>query len=280
MTKSSGPTLDDDCGKLLLLQAELDGELDAAQAAALAEHRAHCPICRRNEVILAATRRATSAATYHRADPDLVHAVARRLGSLAPPSPSSLPPEQASLPSTAALPSEAALPPTRRGSSLLWKSAATFGAGAALAAAFILTVLPAGSPPLVSVLVDDHIRALQPGHLLDVVSTNQHTVKPWFDGRIDFAPPVKDLSAVGFRLVGGRLDYLQGRSVAVLVYSHGKHVVELFVWPASAGAGEPARAAKDGYNVVHWTSNGMSFFAVSDLEAAGLEEFAQDWRTH
>ena len=261
MTKSSGPTLDDDCGKLLLLQAELDGELDAAQAAALAEHRAHCPICRRNEVILAATRRATSAATYHRADPDLVHAVARRLGSLAPPSPSSL-------------------PPTPRGSSLLWKSAATFGAGAALAAAFILTVLPAGSPPLVSVLVDDHIRALQPGHLLDVVSTNQHTVKPWFDGRIDFAPPVKDLSAVGFPLVGGRLDYLQGRSVAVLVYSHGKHVVELFVWPASAGAGEPARAAKDGYNVVHWTSNGMSFFAVSDLEAAGLEEFAQDWRTH
>ncbi len=162
---------------------------------------------------------------------------------------------------------------------LPWTAVASFGAGAALAAAIIvLTLLPAGAPQLVPALVDDHIRALQPGHLLDVVSTNQHTVKPWFDGKIDFAPPVKDLTAKGFPLLGGRLDYLHGRSVAVLVYSHGKHVVELFVWPAPAGTGEPARASKDGYNLVHWTANGMSFSAVSDLEPLGLEEFARDWR--
>jgi anti-sigma factor RsiW len=113
---------------------------------------------------------------------------------------------------------------------------------------------------------------------LDVVSTNQHTVKPWFDGRLDFAPPVKDLAAAGFPLVGGRLDYVHGRSVAVLVYSHGKHLVELFVWPAAAVKGEPARATRDGYNVLHWTAQGMSLSAVSDLEPAGLEEFARDWQ--
>jgi anti-sigma factor RsiW len=115
--------------------------------------------------------------------------------------------------------------------------------------------LSARRPGLIGALVDDHVRALQPGHLLD-----------------------EDLAAAGFPLLGGRLDYLQGRSVAVLVYSRGKHLIELFVWPAAAGAGEPARAARDGYNVVHWTADGMSFSAVSDLESAGLEEFVGDWR--
>lgn len=241
-----------DCGKLLLLQAELDGELDAAASAALAEHRASCPDCRRNESAILATRQALGRATYHRADPELLRAVAGRLGV-------------------------AQSPPARRGL-LPWRGLATFGAGAALAAAIVMTVLPVGRSDIVAALVDDHVRALQPGHLLDVVSTNQHTVKPWFDGRLDFAPPVKDLAAQGFPLVGGRLDYLQGRSVAVLVYSHGKHVIELFVWPASARAGVPARAGRDGYNIVHWEANAMSFSAVSDLEPSGLEEFARGWR--
>ncbi|HEY2037114.1 MAG TPA: hypothetical protein VGG96_08870 [Steroidobacteraceae bacterium] len=245
-----------DCGKLLLLQAEFDGELDAAQAAALAEHRTDCPVCRQNEALLAAAHGAMQGATYHRAGPELLHAVASRIG--------------------------ADRPPVRRRSSLRWpvswQGLAGFGAGAALAAAIVLTLLPAGRPELVAALVDDHVRALQPGHLLDVVSTNQHTVKPWFDGRLDFAPPVKDLAAAGFPLVGGRLDYVHGRSVAVLVYSHGKHLVELFVWPAAAVKGEPARATRDGYNVLHWTAQGMSLSAISDLEPAGLEEFARDWQ--
>ncbi len=133
-------------------------------------------------------------------------------------------------------------------------------------------------PELIAALVNDHVRALQPGHLLDVVSTDRHTVKPWFDGRTDFAPPVKDLAAPGFPLLGGRLDYLHGRSVAVLVYSRGKHLVELFVWPSSGSNAVPARVTLDGYNVVHWTSGGMSLTAISDLEPAGLEQFARDWR--
>ncbi|MGH8180095.1 MAG: anti-sigma factor family protein [Steroidobacteraceae bacterium] len=241
-----------DCGKLLLLQAELDGELDAAQAAALAEHRAACPACKRNEAALAAARQALRAATYHRADPQLLRAVASRIG--------------------------ADRPPARRRGPIPLPALAGFGAGAALAAALILAFLPAGRPGLLGALVDDHVRALQPGHLLDVVSTNQHTVKPWFDGRLDFAPPVKDLATAGFPLLGGRLDYLHGRSVAVLIYSRGKHLVELFVWPQSAATGEPARAARDGYNVVHWTAAGMSFSAVSDLDPAGLEDFAREWQ--
>ena len=241
-----------DCGKLLLLQAELDGELDAAQAAALAEHRAGCPVCKRNEAFLADAHRAVRGATYHRAGPLLISAVAGRIGA-------------------------DTVPPRRR-RSIPWQGLAGFGAGAALAAAIVLTLLPARRPELIAALVDDHVRALQPGHLLDVISTNQHTVKPWFDGRLDFAPPVKDLAAAGFPLLGGRLDYVHARSVAVLVYSRGKHLIELFVWPASRAAGEPARATRDGYNVVHWTANGMSLSAVSDLEPAGLEEFVRDWR--
>lgn len=240
------------CDKLLLLQAELDGELDAAQAAILAEHRASCPLCRRNEALLAAARQAARGATYHRADPELLHAVANRLGR------------------------RPAAPSRRR--ALPWQGLAGFGAGAALAAAVLLTLLPAQPPGPVAALVDDHVRALQPGHLLDVVSTNQHTVKPWFDGRLDFAPPVKDLAAQGFPLLGGRLDYLHGRSVAVLIYSRGKHVIELFVWPASGHVYVPARAERDGYNVAHWEANGMSLTAVSDVEPSGLEEFVRDWR--
>lgn len=252
----------DDCGKLLLLQAELDGELDAAEAAALAEHRATCPVCKRNESAIMAARQAVRHATYHRADPQFLRSLADRIGA------DRIGAERIGTDR----------PSPRRRASLPWRGLATFGAGAALAAAILLTVLPLGRQDVVTALVDDHVRALQPGHLLDIVSTNQHNVKPWFDGKLDFAPPVKNLAAEGFPLLGGRLDYLHGRSAAVLVYSRGKHLVELFVWPASAGIEVPANAAHSGYNVMHWTANGMSFSAVSDLEAAGLQQFVRDWQ--
>jgi len=210
-------------------------------------------VCKRNEALLAIARQAARGATYHGADPELLRAVASRLGRSRP-------------------------APPRRRTTVPWQGLAGFGAGAALAAAVLLTLLPVGRPGTVAALVDDHVRALQPGHLLDVVSTSQHTVKPWFDGRLDFAPPVKDLAAQGFPLIGGRLDYLHGRSVAVLVYSRGKHVIELFVWPDSGHVHVPARAERAGYNVMHWEANGMSLTAVSDVESSGLEEFVRDWR--
>jgi anti-sigma factor RsiW len=124
-------------------------------------------------------------------------------------------------------------------------------------------------------LVSNHIRSLLATHLVDVVSSDQHTVKPWFDGKIDFAPEVRDLSAAGFPLEGGRLDYLHGRTVVALVYRRHKHPINLFIEPAATrGHTDPARSTRRGYNLLHWTQNGMDYWAVSDLNAAELREFA------
>jgi anti-sigma factor RsiW len=115
-------------------------------------------------------------------------------------------------------------------------------------------------------------------HMLDVVSTDQHTVKPWFNGKLDFSPPVKDLAAQEFPLIGGRLDYIGGRSVAALVFQRHKHVINLFIWPANGKDMNPARsAAMQGYNVIHWVKAEMTFWAVSDLNEKDLMEFVQDY---
>jgi anti-sigma factor RsiW len=108
-----------------------------------------------------------------------------------------------------------------------------------------------------------------------VVSTDQHTVKPWFDGRIDFSPPVNDFAADGFRLVGGRLDYLAGRPVAALVYQRRKHIVNVFVWPAADGSQSAVEStAYDGYNLLHWRRGGMNYWMASDLNAQEMGDFA------
>ncbi|MFO1055930.1 MAG: hypothetical protein U1E53_03070 [Dongiaceae bacterium] len=126
---------------------------------------------------------------------------------------------------------------------------------------------------LVEQLVDSHVRSLQAEHLTDVASTDQHTVKPWFDGRIDSAPPVRDLAAEGFPLVGGRLDYLDGRPVAALVYRRARHPINLFVWPHQAGTARPDLATeRRGYNVRHWQAGDLDFWLVSDLEMSELAQ--------
>ena len=124
-------------------------------------------------------------------------------------------------------------------------------------------------------LVSNHIRSLLATHLVDVVSSDQHTVKPWFDGKIDFAPEVRDLSAAGFPLEGGRLDYLHGRTVVALVYRRNKHPINLFIEPAATrDHTAPATVTRRGYNLLHWTQDGMDYWAVSDLNTAELREFA------
>jgi anti-sigma factor RsiW len=124
-------------------------------------------------------------------------------------------------------------------------------------------------------VVSSHVRSLLAAHLLDVPSTDQHTVKPWFDGKLKFSPPVQDFAERGFRLIGGRLDYLDGREVAAVVYQRNKHIINLFIWPSEAGQSVAAKSfTKNGFNVLHWGRDGFEFWAVSDVSAPDLKAFA------
>ena len=239
------------CDKVLLVQAELDGELDAAEAAALTAHRADCPVCQEAAAELTQARALIDAPALYHAMPDEVRA--RITAALADR-------RAAGLPHTApSLPARGARSGRRQWWRQWWSPAANFGLGAACAAGLAFLLIVPREAGLTHEVIAGHIRALQPGHLEDVVSTDQHTVKPWFDGRIDFAPPVKDLAAERFPLKGGRLDYLAGRPVAALVYQHDKHLIDLYVWPSPGTEESPETVQRQGYNIVHWSGNGDEF---------------------
>jgi mycothiol system anti-sigma-R factor len=123
---------------------------------------------------------------------------------------------------------------------------------------------------LAAQIVDAHLRSLQPGHLVDIVSTDQHTVKPWFDGKLEFAPPVRDFSAEGFPLQGGRLDAIGGKTIAALVYGRRKHEINLFLWPATNRKSAVRTGEHLGYYWIQWEKNGMEFWMVSDVAADDL----------
>jgi anti-sigma factor RsiW len=244
------------CDIVLLVQAELDGELDAAEAAALAAHRQECAICRAAAAELTQARVLIGNDLYQPVPDEFRQRITAQLAAAAAPR----------------------ISPSLGWWRRWWPSGAGFGIGAACAAGLAALILTSAQTDLTEQIVAGQIRALQPGHLEDVASTDQHTVKPWFDGRIDFAPPVKDLAAERFALRGGRLDYIGGRPVATLVYQRDKHLIDLYVWPATDAERSPETAQRQGYNIAHWNRNGMALWAVSDLEPSQLREFVEAWR--
>jgi anti-sigma factor RsiW len=241
--------------KLLLLHGLVDDELDAANALELEAHLKTCPGCAAELDRLRALK-----ATL--ADPALRYAA----------------PEPLRARITAALDAEA------RGSRAGWRPKWRFGrlgaliGGGGIAAAAAASLALVVFLPMLSMasldrqVVDDHVRSLLAQHLTDVVSEDRHTVKPWFAGRIDYSPPVMDLKDQGFPLAGGRLDYVDGKVTAALVYRRKLHVINLFVRPEKAAYGQGVSSLQ-GYNVVRWRAGGLEFWAVSDLNTAELEQF-------
>src|SRR6266542_7685 len=152
---------------------------------------------------------------------------------------------------------------------------------ASIASSFLPRLRPGTSDQLLATqLIASHVRSLMANHLTDVGSSDQHTVKPWLDSKLDFAPPVVDLSSEGFPLIGGRLDYLDNRPVVALVYERRKHFINLFVWPtASDEAKAPKTIARQGYQLLHWADSDFNYWAVSDVNVNDLQLFKQQFET-
>jgi len=235
-----------------LLHAYVDGELDLANTRETERHLQTCADCRGTERSIRELRSVlTSDAIAYRAPAHLRRNVRAALRREAKSARQTLSP---------------------------WLMFATGAAFAAVILGFALfqTTRATRTNAIVDQVVANHVRSLLAAQLVDVVSSDQHTVKPWFDGKIDFAPEVRDLSANGFPLVGGRLDYLEGKTVAALVYQRNKHPINLFVTPEpTSRSTSPTVVTRRGYNVFSWTNNGMKCWAVSDLNQAELREFTQ-----
>ncbi len=255
----------------LLLHAYSDGELDLVRSLELEEHLKICSGCSAEIERLRTLQEAFRAPGMYQRAPQSLRA---RILAAAEYGPTSADSRGSG--------DRAILRSARRGRPIAWLAAA---AAIAIMVLVGLRFLPGiqnqvQDDLVAQEVVASHIRSLQPGHLYDVESTDQHTVKPWFDGKLDFAPPVRDLAAEGFPLVGGRLDYIGHRTVAALVYQRRKHVINVFVWPegssdVATATGPVRQETQEGYNLIEWSQDGMHLVAVSDVSADDLKQFKQ-----
>jgi anti-sigma factor RsiW len=238
-----------------LLPAYLDGELDATDSRAFDDHLTQCADCARELAKLRELRAALQDESFRFSPPTVL------TGKI-----------------QTALSAERKIRiPTHRPWTT-WLAAASVLIGIGLAGAGMTLILraPSADDRMIAELASGHARSLLADHLFDVAASDQHTVKPWFQGKIDFAPPVKDLKEQGFALAGGRLDYLDGHTAAALVYRRRQHVINLFVWPANEAGDSTVRdLSRRGYQMAHWIAGGLNFWAVSDLNADELGEFAR-----
>ena len=236
-----------------LMGAYLDGELDLTTCVKLEEHIAECEACRQKmdaEAELIATVREET--PRFEASPFL----RTRLG--------------------AALREEAGVKAERKRIGALGWLSSGIGVAALAAVLFVSGVFAKpGMPDIVRDAVADHVRSLQVNHLMDVASTDQHTVKPWFAGKLNYSPQVIDLTPSGYPLVGGRLDVLDGQNVAAIIYGRRKHFINLFIWPASGRTMTSRPYTLNGYHVLGWTKGGMNYLAVSELGEQEFEDFAK-----
>jgi len=252
-----------------LLGAHLDGELDAVNDRELQAHLRECPRCLSGASGQKTLQRMVrSAAPYHHAPAGLasrIRAVLRGQPHTERPLASSIAP---------------ALRPGPR--NLRWPVIAATAA-AILVSLWIGSAVTARRSAinfLTEEIVSAHVRSMQGSHLMDVASSDQHTIKPWFDGKLDFAPPVHDLAAEGFPLLGGRLDYVAGHPTAALVFQRNRHFINVFVWPSAADiTPSGASVERRGYNLVWWQQSDLTFCAASDLNRTELTGFAASYRT-
>jgi len=236
------------------LTAYFDRELDTARGMAFEDHLPVCPDCTRGLTTLRELRAALGGESFRHRPPAGLEARVREALRQARPSPAA-----------------GRRWPDRLTAAAALAAAALFGVGLSLA-----WRTPSTNDRLVVEVTAGHARSLLADHLFDVASDDRHTIKPWFQGRADFAPPVRDLNEYGFALAGGRLDFLDGRTAAALVYHRRQHVINLFVWPAADGGASGVKTlSRRGYNLAHWAASGLNFWAVSDLNADELREFAR-----
>lgn len=242
------------CNEAQRVHAYFDGELDAPASAVIEQHLAHCGECAALMRDLQSARDALrEQLPYHRAGDGLRSRVMRSMGN------------------ESAAAENRRLPPDRR---FWWGMVAGFTT-AAIAAALIFSVNGAPSTGQLSDdLVDAHLRSLVGGHLIDVASSDQHTVKPWFAGHADVSPPALDFPQADYRLVGGRVDFVGGRRAAVTVYRHGAHVINVFAWRETAGV-PPELTTRNGYHVVCWRAGDLESCAVSDTALDELQSLTR-----